>query len=111
MMQADVATAVERQASLRILDLPERHDAVSVRHERRRITLVLTNNFPTKAITKEAPCEREVFHRKAAGVEACRNFAGRLSFPESSCKDRVEFAEIAFDRLPHRGLRDGRFGG
>ena len=30
MMQTDVATAVERHAFLRILDLPERHDAVSV---------------------------------------------------------------------------------
>src|ERR1700733_16226489 len=49
MMQTDVATAVEWHAFLRILDLPERHDAVSVRHERRRITLVLTNNFPAKA--------------------------------------------------------------
>src|SRR5882762_11296215 len=46
MMQTDITAAVERRGFLRILDLPERHDAVSVRHERRRITLILTNNLP-----------------------------------------------------------------
>src|SRR4029077_5157884 len=55
-MQTDIATAVERHAFLRILHLPERHDGVSVPHERRRITLVLTNNSPAKAIAKEMAC-------------------------------------------------------
>src|SRR5258708_39929871 len=71
-MQTDIATAVKRHAFLRILDLPERHDAVSVRHERRRITLVLTNDSPAKAITKEAPCEPEVFHGKSDVIDADR---------------------------------------
>jgi hypothetical protein len=64
MMQTDVATAVERHAFLRILDLPERYDAVSVGYEGRRIALVLANNSPTKAITKEVLGERQVFHGK-----------------------------------------------
>jgi hypothetical protein len=48
--------------------------------------------------------------RKVAGVEAFRNFAVGLSFAESSCKDLLKFAEIAFDGLPQRGLGDGGFG-
>src|SRR5882724_7229773 len=48
--------------------------------------------------------------RKLAGVEAFRNFTVGLSFPESSCKDLLEFAEIAFDGLPQRDLGDRRFG-
>src|SRR5258707_2815972 len=47
--------------------------------------------------------------RKLAGVEAFRNFAVGLSFAESFCKDLLEFAEVALDRLPQRGLGDGRF--
>jgi hypothetical protein len=53
MMQTDVATALERHAFLRILDLPERHDSISVRYEGRRIVLVLTNDFPAEALAKE----------------------------------------------------------
>jgi len=34
--------------------------------------LVLTNNFPAKAITEEAPCEREVFHGKADVINTDR---------------------------------------
>src|SRR5450432_2773132 len=48
--------------------------------------------------------------RKLVGVEAFRKFAVGLSFVESSCKDLLEFAEIVLDRLPQRGLGDGRFG-
>jgi hypothetical protein len=71
-MQTDISTAVKRHAFLRILDLPERHDAVSIRYERRRITLVLTNNSPAKAIAKDMPCEREVFHSKSDVIDADR---------------------------------------
>jgi hypothetical protein len=58
MMQTDVATAVERDALLGILDLLERHDSTSVRHERRWIILVFADNSPAEAITKEATRKR-----------------------------------------------------
>src|SRR5258708_4510756 len=48
--------------------------------------------------------------RKLAGIKAFRNFAVGLSLAESSRKDLLEFAEIAFNRLPQRELGDGRFG-
>src|SRR5882762_11922337 len=72
MMQTDVTTAVERHAFLRILDLPERHDAVSVRHKRRRIALVLANNPPAKAFAEETPRACEVFHGKSNVIDADR---------------------------------------
>ena len=58
------------QTDVRILDLPERHDAVSVRHKRRRITFVLTNNPSAKAFADEMPRVREVFHGKPHVIDA-----------------------------------------
>jgi len=49
--------------------------------------------------------------RKLAGIKALRNFTVGLSLAESSRKDLLEFAEIAFDGLPQRELGDRRFGG
>jgi len=48
--------------------------------------------------------------RELAGVKAFRKFAVGLGFAEGSCKDLLEFVEIAFDGLSQRGLGDGRFG-
>src|SRR5882672_7703606 len=46
---------------------------------------------------------------KLVGVETFRYFAVGLSFAESPSKYLLEFAEVALDRLPQRGLGDGRF--
>jgi hypothetical protein len=50
--------------------LPERHDAISVGYEGRRIALVLADNLPAKAFAKETPRAFEIFHRKSDVVDA-----------------------------------------
>jgi hypothetical protein len=74
MVQANVATAVKRHAFLRVLDLPERHDAISVGYEGRRIALVLADNLPAEAFAKEAPSAFEIFHGKPDVVDADRQW-------------------------------------
>src|SRR5258708_19698683 len=74
MVQANVATAVERYAFLRILDLPERHDAISIGYEGRRIALVLADKLPAKAFTKEPARAVEIFHGKPNVVDADRQW-------------------------------------
>ena len=70
----NVATAVERYAFFRVLDLPERHNAISVGYEGRRIALVLADNLPAKAFTKETARAVEIFHGKPDVVDADRQW-------------------------------------
>src|SRR5262245_52466434 len=42
MVQPDIPTPIEWHATVRVFDSPKCHDTFSIRHERRRITLILT---------------------------------------------------------------------
>jgi hypothetical protein len=72
MMQTDVAAAIERHAFLRIFDLPQRHDSISVGYEGRRIAWIFTNNLPAKAFAKETPRACEIPYSESDVIDADR---------------------------------------
>ena len=60
MMQSDVGTPIERNRFAGRLDLPQRHNVVSIGYEGRRIIRPLADDSPSKTITKEFSRAREV---------------------------------------------------
>jgi hypothetical protein len=60
MMQSDIGTPIERDRFAGRLDLPQRHNVVSIGYEGRRIIRPLADDSPSKTITKEFSRAREV---------------------------------------------------
>ncbi|KJC40939.1 hypothetical protein UP06_26470 [Bradyrhizobium sp. LTSP857] len=71
-MQTEITAALERHAGLRILDLPECHNGISVRYEGCWIAWILSNNPPTKAIAKELPRQCKILYGKAYVIDTDR---------------------------------------
>jgi hypothetical protein len=75
-VQTDIGTSIERDRLLGRLNLPQREDAPSIRHKRRRIVRPLTDNAPSKAIAKELPrackianAQPDMIETERAGVD------------------------------------------
>src|SRR5262249_48151271 len=85
MVQADIGAAVEGDSAVRGLDLPPRHDAVSIGHEHRWIIGSLADDTPPKAVAEELPRAREVANTQPNMVDAVREFICHQYPPSSRC--------------------------